>query len=136
MVAGRGLNLAIAQESALKFKETCILQAEAMSAAEIMHGPKALVEAGYPVLAYAPNDGGRDSVLKMAAEFRGLGANVLLAGAPGVEGATLPLPAPLHPALDPILAIGAFYPFVAALSVARGLSPDAPRNLSKVTETI
>jgi glucosamine--fructose-6-phosphate aminotransferase (isomerizing) len=136
MVAGRGLNLAIAQESALKFKETCILQAEAMSAAEIMHGPKALVETGYPVLAYAPNDGGRESVLKMAAEFRGLGANVLLAGAPGVEGATLPLPPPLHPALDPVLAIGAFYPFVAALSEARGLSPDAPRNLSKVTETV
>jgi glucosamine--fructose-6-phosphate aminotransferase (isomerizing) len=136
MVAGRGLNLAIAQESALKFKETCILQAEAMSAAEIMHGPKALIGPGYPVLAYAPDDRGRDSVLAMATEFRALGAVVLLAASPGTPGAALPLPAPLHPVLDPIVAIAAFYPFVAALAAARGHDPDAPRHLHKVTETV
>lgn len=136
MVVGRGLNLAIAQEGALKLKETSILQAEAMSAAEVMHGPKALIEPGYRVLALAPNDGGRTSVLAMAEEFRALGAEVLLAGAPDVPGATLPLPPALHPALDPIVAIAAFYPFAARLSEARGLSPDAPRNLKKVTETV
>jgi glucosamine--fructose-6-phosphate aminotransferase (isomerizing) len=53
-----------------------------------------------------------------------------------VPGAVLPLPPALHPALDPIVAIAAFYPFAARLSVARGLSPDAPRNLKKVTETV
>ncbi len=136
MVAGRGLNLSVAQECALKLKETCIIQAEAMSAAEIMHGPKVLVEQGYPVLALAPNDPGRSSVLAMAEEFRALGASVLLAGAPEVPGTTLPLPPPLHPAVDPIVAVAAFYPFVARLAVARGLSPDAPRHLKKVTETL
>ncbi|MFN8925773.1 MAG: iron dicitrate transport regulator FecR, partial [Rhodospirillales bacterium] len=45
------------------------------------------------------------------------------------------LPPPLHPALDPILAVQAFYPIAARLSLARGLDPDAPRHLSKVTRT-
>ena len=53
---GRGPTLAIAREAALKFKETCALQAEAFSSAEFRHGPIALVARGYPVLVLAPND--------------------------------------------------------------------------------
>jgi len=52
-VIGRGLGLAIAQEAALKLKETCALHAEAVSAAELRHGPMALVRAGFPLLIFS-----------------------------------------------------------------------------------
>ena len=55
-VLGRGLGLAVAQESALKFKETCGIHAEGISAAEVRHGPMALVRAGFPVFVYGQND--------------------------------------------------------------------------------
>ena len=53
-VVGRGLGLAIAQEAALKFKETCGLHAEAFSSAEVKHGPMALVGTDFPVLMFRP----------------------------------------------------------------------------------
>ena len=53
-VLGRGLGLAVAQEAALKFKETCGLHAEAFSSAEVRHGPMALMQKGLPVLMFAP----------------------------------------------------------------------------------
>ncbi|MEM8588168.1 MAG: SIS domain-containing protein [Pseudomonadota bacterium] len=136
LVIARGASLSVAGEAALKLKETCALQAEAFSAAEVMHGPRVLVEKGYPILGLAPSGPDADSTVSTLAELARDGANVLCAGAPVEGGIALPLPAPLHPMLDPIVTIAAFYPFVAALSVARGLSPDQPRHLSKVTETI
>lgn len=136
LVIARGASLATAGEAALKLKETCALQAEAFSAAEVMHGPRALIEAGYPVLGVAPDGPDQASTVATLEELARDGARVMCAGSDVDGGLTLPLPAPLHPLLDPIVAIAAFYPFVASLSVARGFSPDKPRHLSKVTETI
>ncbi len=67
-VVGRGLGLGIAQEAALKFKETCGLHAEAFSAAEVRHGPMALVHAGFPVLAFAQHDETREGIEALARE--------------------------------------------------------------------
>ncbi|MDP1271101.1 SIS domain-containing protein, partial [Klebsiella pneumoniae] len=53
-VLGRGTGLAVAMEAALKLKETCGIQAEAFSGAEVKHGPMALVRDGYPLLVFAP----------------------------------------------------------------------------------
>jgi len=80
-VVGRGLGLAIAQEAALKFKETCALHAEAVSAAELRHGPMALVRPGFPLLLFTQNDASRAGVAQLAAELVAQGANVLIAGA-------------------------------------------------------
>ncbi|HKZ73173.1 MAG TPA: SIS domain-containing protein, partial [Steroidobacteraceae bacterium] len=55
-VIGRGLGLGIAQEAALKLKETCGLHAEGVSAAEVRHGPMALVQGGFPVLVFSQDD--------------------------------------------------------------------------------
>ena len=66
-VIGRGLGLGIAQEAALKLKETCGLHAEAFSAAELRHGPMALVRQGFPVLAFAQHDETREGVEALAA---------------------------------------------------------------------
>ena len=78
MVVGRGISFPIALESALKFKETSALQAEAFSGAEIKHGPMALIEEGYPLLIYATRGPTQDGLIKLATEMRGRGARVLL----------------------------------------------------------
>ncbi len=136
-VVGRGPGLAVAQEVALKLKETSYLHAEAFSPAEIQHGPRAVVDQRFPVLAFATEDAGGADSRALAAELAEAGVPVLLAStAPCGIGVHLPLPPPLHPLLDPIPAVLAFYPFAEALARARGLDPDRPRGLRKVTETV
>ncbi|KQN94535.1 iron dicitrate transport regulator FecR [Sphingomonas sp. Leaf231] len=134
-VIGRGLGYGIAQEAALKLKETCALHAEAFSAAEVRHGPMAIVNEGFPLLAFATSDAIGDGVREAAAEFAGRGARVALADARADGGGSPPALAD-HPAIEPILTIQSFYRMANALSVARGLDPDSPRHLSKVTRTL
>lgn len=135
-VVGRGYGFGAALEAALKFKETCGLHAEAFSAAEVKHGPMALVGEGFPVLFFAQDDGTLDNTLAVAKEFRARGARVLLA-APGAHGPdTLPLAAGLPPIVTPLLAVQSFYRATSALALARGYDPDVPPHLRKVTETV
>ena len=135
-VVGRGYGLGAALEAALKFKETCGLHAEAFSAAEVRHGPMALVGAGFPVLVLAQDDGTLENTLELAAEFRTRGARVWVA-APGASGAdALPLPAGIPAITTPLLAVQSFYRAASALSLARGYDPDVPPHLRKVTETL
>lgn len=134
-VVGRGLGLPVAMEAALKFKETCGIQAEAFSGAEIQHGPMALIEEGYPLLVFAPRGPAQAGLVELAQAMRDRGAHVLLAAPPGTPGANLPLvESPLED-LDPVCAIQSFYPMVEALARARGNDPDAPPHLKKVTRT-
>src|SRR6185312_11078444 len=134
-VVGRGIGLGVAQEAALKLKETCGLHAEAVSAAELRHGPMALVRAGFPVLVFSQNDEARAGVEMLAAELVARGADVMTAGS-RCQGA-LHLPwEPGHPVIEPMLIAQTFYRMANALSLARGLDPDRPPNLSKVTETV
>lgn len=133
-VVARGPALGIAQEMALKMKETCGLHAEAFSAAEVRHGPMAIVQAGFPVLLLGQDDAGRDSVAELAPMFAERGATVLHAGIGGAPGVALPAQA-AHPALQPLLAVQSFYRMANALAAARGRDPDRPPHLRKVTET-
>jgi glutamine---fructose-6-phosphate transaminase (isomerizing) len=135
MVVGRGISFPIALESALKFKETSALQAEAFSGAEIKHGPMALIEEGYPLLIFATRGPTQAGLIALAAEMRTRGARVLLAAPADVAERDLTLPTAATPDLDPIVAVQAFYVMAAHLSKARGMDPDRPRHLSKVTKT-
>jgi glucosamine--fructose-6-phosphate aminotransferase (isomerizing) len=135
MVVGRGISFPVALESALKFKETSALQAEAFSGAEIKHGPMALIEEGYPLLIFATRGPAQAGLVALADEMRGRGARVLLAAPSDITSRDLTLPTAAIPDLDPIAAIQAFYMMAAQLSEARGLDPDKPRHLSKVTKT-
>jgi glucosamine--fructose-6-phosphate aminotransferase (isomerizing) len=134
-VVGRGLGLGIAQELALKLKETCRIHAEAFSAAEVLHGPFALVGPGFPAFVLDPGDEGGESSRAVADRFAALGASLSFAGAglPGENG--LPMPAEIPVPLVPLAQIRAFYAAVAKLAIARGLDPDNPPHLSKVTRT-
>jgi len=134
-VVGRSINLQLALEAALKLKETSALQAEAFSGAEIQHGPMALIEAGYPLLILATRGPALRGLVDLAAEMRERGARVLLAAPDEVRERDLTLPTTGAPDLDPITAAVAFYRFAAELAQARGLDPDHPRHLSKVTRT-
>jgi glucosamine--fructose-6-phosphate aminotransferase (isomerizing) len=134
-VVGRGPGLGVAQEAALKLKETCGLHAEAFSAAEVRHGPMALVDRGFPVLLFGQSDESVDSVAELAREFEQRGAHVLSAGVPGAGGTVLPVPAS-DAVTAPILRIASFYRLANALALTRGLDPDRPPHLTKVTETI
>ncbi|HEV7314872.1 SIS domain-containing protein [Sphingopyxis sp.] len=131
-VLGRGYGLGVAQEAALKFKETSGLHAESFSAAEVRHGPMAIVGAAFHVLAFGGTDRAAAGVRAVADEFRGRGATVLLADPVGGD-----LPAiAAHPAIEPILMIQSFYRMASALALARGHNPDSPPHLNKVTETL
>ena len=134
-VIGRGTCLPIALEAALKFKETCGIQAEAFSAAEVKHGPMALIKDDYPLLVFAPRGPTQASLIALAEEMRGRSHKVLLAAPAGIKGADLPLIETGSDILNPIAAIQSFYPMVEALSRARGFDPDAPPHLNKVTLT-
>lgn len=134
-VLGRGLGLGVAQEAALKLKETCGLHAEGFSAAEVKHGPMALVHANFPVMLLAQNDETRAGSEALAASLVARGAPVLAAGLRCPGALTLPTLS-AHPAIEPMLLIQSFYRMTNALSLARGLDPDRPPHLRKVTETV
>ena len=135
-VLGRGPGWAIANEAALKFKETCGIQGEAYSSAEVMHGPVSIVTPGYPVLALAARDAAEPSVADMAHKLAGQGALAFLTSDRPGAAHRLPFAATGHPITDPLSLIVSFYGFVEALARHRGLNPDAPRLLKKVTETL
>ncbi len=138
-VIGRGYAFAAGQEVALKLKETSALHAEAFSAAELLHGPVAIVGPGYPILALAPYDRPYPQLLELLGGLKAKGAELAVAAsepeALALADAPLPLPGRFHPVLDSVLAVQAFYPFADALARARGFDPDRPRNLKKVTHT-
>jgi glucosamine--fructose-6-phosphate aminotransferase (isomerizing) len=142
---GRGYGFPIAQEAALKFKETAQIHAEAFSGAELLHGPFALVQKDFPLLIFGQRDQSLPGIIDLAKRMRQLGANVLLASPEhrdnqkylqdDVASLLLPLPKSIHPVCDPLMAIQAFYGMMAKLSIARGFNPDTSQNLTKVTRT-
>lgn len=135
-VLGRGPGYAIACEAALKMKETSGLHAEAYSAAEVLHGPAAIVQGRFPVLALGVEDAALPQLLATAGRLAGQGADVFVTGA-AVEGAvTLPAVPGLHPLVAPLVLVAGFYACVEGLARRRGFDPDTPPHLRKVTETV
>jgi glucosamine--fructose-6-phosphate aminotransferase (isomerizing) len=133
---GRGPSWAISNEAALKFKETCLIQAESYSSAEVMHGPVSIVEHGFPVIAFAAGDAAEDALSEVADALSEKGAHVFATTNRVSRAQTLPHIRTNHWLTDPIAAIVSFYGMVESVAHLRGIDPDAPRHLNKVTETI
>jgi glutamine---fructose-6-phosphate transaminase (isomerizing) len=133
-VIARGLGLGLAQEAALKCKEACGLHAEAFSAAEVRHGPQALLGRGFPAWLFAQDDEARRGIEELAQELGTRGVPVVVAGA-RAKGAIELAGVTAHPALAPLALVQAFYRLANALALARGRDPDRPPHLRKVTET-
>ena len=135
-VVGRGAGYATAQEAALKLKETCGLHAEAVSAAEIMHGPLTLAGPDFPVVLFSQQDEALASLSELAASLTARGVTVIAAGPVKANGLMrLPAADSLHPFAQPIALVQSFYPLAETLARARGRDPDHPPHLMKVTET-
>lgn len=133
---GRGPSLAISNEAALKFKETCLLHAESYSSAEVLHGPVSVVGEGFPVIAFAAHDAAEDSVAEVADAIAEKGARVFATTSRVKASEQLPHVRTDHWLTDPIALIASFYAMVENLAVSRGINPDTPRHLKKVTETV
>jgi len=139
-VLGRGPGFAIANEMALKFKETCGLHAESYSAAEVLHGPSAIVRSGFPVLVLGVADAALPQLMATAERLAAQGAQVFVTAgqaAGKVAGVTvLPAVDGLHPLVAPLVLVVSFYAFIEAFARRRGFDPDTPPHLRKVTETL
>jgi glutamine---fructose-6-phosphate transaminase (isomerizing) len=129
----RGYCYPMALEAALKLKETTGIVAEGHSAADLRHGPTAVVTAGFPVLAMATAGPAAADVADLVAGLSARGAAVSeISDRPDAE---LPIPAGLAEPLSAILAVVRAQQLALALARHRGLDPDAPQGLSKVTMT-
>lgn len=135
-ILGRGLTLGIAQEAALKFKETSGIHAEAFSMAEVVHGPMALVKPGFPLLIFPPTDQAAAGLESLVQQFLGRDAAIAVAGRKFDRTVSLGIPDKLDNVIAPIAMVQSFYAMVNAISVQRGFDPDRPPLLRKVTETI
>lgn len=133
---GRGPSWAISNEAALKFKETCLIHAESYSSAEVLHGPVSIVDQDFPVIAFAAADAAEQSVAQTADALAAKGARVFVPSDKVSQATRLPHVRTDHWLTDPIAAIVSFYGMVESVAVGRGIDPDAPRHLNKVTETV
>jgi glucosamine--fructose-6-phosphate aminotransferase (isomerizing) len=135
-VVGRGPGYAAAQEAALKLKETCGMHAEAISAAELLHGPLTLAGPDFPIMLFSQRDESLKSLEDLAQQLTGRNVEVIAAGPAGADlGLRLPTANGLHPFVQPIAMVQSFYPLAESLARARGRDPDNPPHLKKVTET-
>jgi glucosamine--fructose-6-phosphate aminotransferase (isomerizing) len=136
-VVGRGAEYSTAREIALKLLETCRVAAEPLTATALAHGPVAALDSMFPVWAIASDDETLPAVLEAIARARHAGATVIASGtaAETVAGAEylLPVPAPPSALLSPFLSVVPGQLFAWALARTKGLDPDEPRGLSKVT---
>lgn len=133
---GRGPAFAISNEAALKFKETCQLHAESYSSAEVLHGPVSIVDRGFPVIGLTAADQAERSLVDVADQIALKGAKVFVTSDQAKHATCLPSARTAHPLTDPISLIVSFYAMVEQIAVSRGINPDAPRHLKKVTETV
>jgi glucosamine--fructose-6-phosphate aminotransferase (isomerizing) len=139
VVIGRGFNYASAFELALKLKELTYVLAEPYSSADFRHGPVATVEAGSPVVLIMPTGATLDDMLDLAEDLRQRGAELLVVSdAPrALALAAMPLPVVVSVPewLSPMAAIMPGQSLALHLALAKGLNPDIPRGLQKVTRT-
>ena len=137
VATSRGYAYPTAREAALKFMETCYLQAQAFSGADLLHGPIAMVDRDHPVVAVMPSGPAGQALAPVVEKTLRRGADVCVVGPdPGPAG-TLHLwcPGGLPDSLEPVIQILPLQKLAHGLSVARGFDPDRPRGLSKVTRT-
>jgi glucosamine--fructose-6-phosphate aminotransferase (isomerizing) len=148
---GRGLNYANSFEFALKLMETCYVVAERFSSADLLHGPIAMLESTFPAFVFCPPGVTWKATSELLTRLHSIKAETVAitdasnkaAHAKGVAHTTLTIPAELarksklpEEVFTPIPYIIPAQLFAASLALAKGLNPDQPRTLSKVTQTI
>ncbi len=140
VVIGRGYNYATSYELALKLKELTYVMAISYSSADFRHGPIATIDTGSPVMLIMPAGQVFDDMLDLAGALQARGAELLViseaAQALALAKTPLPIAAPLPEWLSPLGAILPGQMLALHLALTRGLNPDVPRGLQKVTRTL
>ncbi|MEP7270347.1 MAG: SIS domain-containing protein [Acidobacteriota bacterium] len=140
VVVGRGLNYANAYEFAIKLMETCYIVAERFSSADFLHGPIAMVERRFPVFLFAPPGPTLKGMKELLGKLNRLGAETVAISSENsilkAASRAIQIPSQIPEELTPIPYIVPAQLFAALLADARGLTPDRPRSLQKVTKTL
>lgn len=140
VVVGRGYQYGNAYELALKLMETCYVVAERFSSADFFHGPLAMIERHFPTILFAPPGATQTGVIQLLERLRELRADALVISEDtqtcALGARCLTMPAIGDELLAPIPYIIPAQLFAALLAQAKGLNPDTPRSLSKVTRTL
>jgi glutamine---fructose-6-phosphate transaminase (isomerizing) len=136
MFVGRGINVPVAGEGALKLKEIAYLPTEGISGASMKHGPLALIEPGSPVWALVPPDEVRERMIGNLRELKARGAFIMALVGDGdsevekIADRVIHVP-PHHPAVSPMLNVIPLQLYAYYVALAKGLDIDKPRNLAK-----
>ncbi len=140
VIIGRGYNYATSFELALKLKELTYIMATSYSSADFRHGPIATIESGLPVFLVMPRGATFDDMLDLTVKLTEQGAELLVISesrqALSLAKTALPLTPGIPEWLSPLTAIIPGQLFVLYLALAKGLNPDLPRGLQKVTRTL
>ena len=139
VTTSRGYNLATAQESALKLMETNYVVAEAFSAADLQHGPMAMIGQDFPVVTIVPPGKAGPGIRELVESLNERGAETVVVSEDEELVRKAPagfrLPSSCPEELSPLLNMLPMQVFAHDLALLKGLDPDSPRGLSKVTET-
>lgn len=138
-VLSRGINYAIALESALKIQETCYVRAKAYATSDFHHGPFAMIEKDMPVIIYAPNGPTMPDMIEMAEKLKQSCAEIITVSNNKamleMGNCSFSIPETDSDLISPFYNVVFAQMFACKLSLVKGLNPDSPRGLKKVTIT-
>lgn len=138
-VLARGINYSIALEAALKIQETTYIHAKAFAVSDFQHGPFAMLERDMPVIIYAPEGPSFKDITEMVKKVKDSGADILVISnnreLRAMGDSSIEIPENLSDYVSPLINVAVAQMFAGKLSVLKGLNPDSPRGLNKVTIT-
>lgn len=140
IVLARGLNYAVALESALKIKETTYVRASAYAASDFHHGPMAVLQKDMPVIVYAPTGPSLKDMHEMISILKEAEADILIVSDDDetckLGNCFIKTPSTGSDFISPFVNTVVAQLFACSLAAVKGLNPDAPRMLHKVTVTV
>ena len=134
-IIGRGVGFALSNEISLKFKELCQEMIEPFSSAEVMHGPKSLIENSFKLFLLGMNDKSGLTVNKDVNELKNYTNLVYEMSSNANTKSDFFYPSNKILELDSVILMSKFYPWIIRYTIAKDLNPDEPRYLTKVTQT-
>ncbi|HEX2928044.1 MAG TPA: SIS domain-containing protein [Ruminiclostridium sp.] len=138
-VLARGINYSVALEAALKIQETTYVRAKAFATSDFHHGPFAMVERDMPVIVYAPEGPSKKDILEMINKLKSSEADILVVSNSkellALGDSIVEIPGNCSDYVSPLLNVTVAQMFACSLSLLKGLNPDSPRGLNKVTIT-
>ena len=134
-IIGRGVGFALSNEISLKFKELCQEMIEPFSSAEVMHGPKSLIENSFKLFLLGMNDKSGLTVNKDVNELKNFTNLVYEMSSNENVKSDFFYPSNKILELDSVILMSKFYPWIIRYTIKKGLNPDKPRYLTKVTQT-